>query len=603
MKIKRLVALILAGIIAGTAVFPASATGIVPYDSYTYDYWENIVLTPAPYVPGRSVTGVSLGIGAFVRPQDMSVGSDGTVYIADTGNNRIVVANPEMTRAIGIIDRFEGEDGQTDSFNSPNGITICPNNFLYVADMLNRRVVALDMNNVGVLAPTPVSEVQTPAAVDDADDTDDTDDTDNTDSIDDTDDIDNIDSIGDDDPETTVVYEDSNVTVIRENDEVIVLVDADTVNDITDEEEEEEYVAPPITDEIPDDGITRLDVGRVARVISDPQSEMLEEGFLFTPQRVAVDFAGRVYVIAQGMFQGIMVFNQEGDFTGFFGTINVQITTWEIIWRTISTRAQRQVRRLFIPTEFTGVDVDDSGFIYASNIDIEGEQAVRRLNPNGEDVIRTGDNENLGGDLEYMPIEVGRQFSGPSEMVDVVYRGKGIYSLLDRNRGRIFTYDREGNLLYIFGGMGSQAGTFRQPVAIEAFGSTIMVLDANRNEIMTFEETLYGQLINEAVGLRFDGDESLAVEKWRQVLKLNENLEIANIGIGKAYLTAGDNESAMHYLRLGQSRTYYSIAYRRYRNEILKDNLPWILTTIVGLAIAIPAFVVIRRFRRELRGG
>ena len=36
-----------------------------------------------------------------------------------------------------------------------------------------------------------------------------------------------------------------------------------------------------------------------------------------------------------------MAFDAEGNFTGFTGTINVQITTAEIIWRKLSTKAQR----------------------------------------------------------------------------------------------------------------------------------------------------------------------------------------------------------------------------------------------------------------------
>jgi DNA-binding beta-propeller fold protein YncE len=483
--LKKITSLALACMLFALAVFPVSASGNLPYDSYIYDYWENIVLTPAPYVPGGSVSGVSLGVGAFSRPQDMCVGPDGLVYVADTGNNRIVILNEEMTEPVGIIDSFYNNNSP-DTFNAPFGVSVSPDNLLYVADSQNMRVIALD---------------------------------------------------GD----------------------------------------------------------------KVVHTVKDPQSEMLDEEFIFTPLKVAVDFAGRVYVIARGMTQGIMVFNPEGEFTGFFGTINVQITPWEIFWRAISTRAQRERQQLFIATEFTGIDVDSRGFIYASNIDSDGLRAVRRLNPTGEDVIRTGENEHLGGDLVWGGFT---PYAGPSQIVDVVYRGKGIYSLLDSRRGRVFTYDREGNLLYIFGGLGSQAGTFRQPVSIEALGSRIAVLDAARNEIMIFEETLYGRLINEAVALRYDGDESQAVEKWRQVLLLNENLEIANIGIGKAYLTSGDNLNAMKYLRLGQSRTYYSIAYRRYRNEVLKANLPWVLTGVLVLAAALPVTVTLRKRRRaKLKGG
>jgi sugar lactone lactonase YvrE len=482
--LKKATAILLMCIISVSAVVPAAAAIELPYDSYIYDYWENIVFTPAPYVPGTSVTGISLGVGAFSRPEGMCMAPDGSVYIADTGNNRIVIANADMTESLGIIDSFYN-DNVRDTFNRPTGVTVSPEGLLYIADSRNSRVVVLD---------------------------------------------------GD----------------------------------------------------------------QVVRTISNPQSEMLEESYIFTPLKVAVDFAGRVYIIAENMFQGIMVFNPEGDFIGFFGTVNVKITPWQILWRTISTREQRERQIQFIPTEFTGIDVDDSGFIYASNRDSEGTQAVRRLNPNGEDVIRLGENENLGGDLIIAGFS---RFAGPSEMVDVVYRGKGVYSLLDSLRGRIFTYDREGNLLYIFGGLGDQAGTFRQPVAIEAFDTRIAVLDIQRNEILIFEETQYGRLINEAVALRFDGDEAQAVEKWRQVLMLNENLEIANIGIGKAYLTSGDNLNAMRYLRRGQSRTYYSVAYRRYRNEVLKENLPYILTGAMVLVVAVPVAVKLRKRMKEKRAG
>ena len=109
------------------------------------------------------------------------------------------------------------------------------------------------------------------------------------------------------------------------------------------------------------------------------------------------------------------------------------------------------VDRHFGKTEWFEIyDVDDEGFVYTSNKDTDGLQAVRRLNPKGEDVIRMGAKENLGGDRVYGSVG---NYSGPSQIVDVVYRDHGIYSLLDARRGRIFTYDHEGNLLYIFGGL------------------------------------------------------------------------------------------------------------------------------------------------------
>lgn len=320
--------------------------------------------------------------------------------------------------------------------------------------------------------------------------------------------------------------------------------------------------------------------GEFVKIIDNPQSEILEDGFDFVPLKVTVDYADRVYVIAKNAFEGILVFESDGQFTGYFGTIDVKITLWEKFWKRIASKEERSKQQLYIPTEFTGIDIDTDGFVYASNIDSEGVQGVRRLNPKGEDVIQKGENENLGGDLI---IGSYGTYAGPSEFTDVVYRGKGIYSLLDRKRGRVFTYDKEGNLLYIFGGLGSQEGTFNTPVAIEAAGDQVLVLDAYNGSIVSFGETEYGSLINDAVGLRYDGDETQAIAKWQGVLKLDENNELANTGIGKAYLTAGDNKTAMEYLKIGMNRKYYSIAWKRYRNEMLTENMNVLMTAVIVL--------------------
>lgn len=338
----------------------------------------------------------------------------------------------------------------------------------------------------------------------------------------------------------------------------------------------------------------------VARVTVNPNSEVLDANFLFTPLKVSVDYAGRVYCIAQNMFEGIMAFETNGDFTGFFGTISVEITAWEKFWRKLATKEERSKQQLFIPTEFTGIDIDDEGFVYASNKDTAGTQAVRRLNPKGEDVIRMGQTKNLGGDMQ---ISGTSQYAGASTIVDVVYREKGIYSLLDSKRGRIITYDHEGNLLYIFGGLGTQAGTMEAPVAIECAGDKMLALDSKQGVIAVFGETEYGRLINEAVGLRYDGDETQAVALWQEVLRMDENNELANTGIGKAYLSAGNNEKAMEYLKRGMNRDYYSVAFKRYRNDVLKSNINYILTGIIAVIVAIVVVVKVIRPRRNQKNG
>ncbi|NLK99222.1 MAG: gluconolactonase [Clostridiales bacterium] len=485
LKLKKIIlALIIMTFLASN--FSPVLANELPYDTYNYNYYEDIVYTPAAYIPSGSISGTQLvyegeALGVFSNPRDICKTPEGDVVIADTGNNRIIILDSKMTKVIKVIESFDNQ-GENDSFSFPTGVCVSIKNELYVADSYKNRIVVFD----------------------------------------------------------------------------------------------KDY--------------------KLVKIIKNPSSEILEDGYVFTPLKVSVDYADRVFCIAQNMFEGIMVFENNGEFIGFIGTIEVKISLWEKFWKRIATKEERSNQRLFIPTEFTGIDIDDDGFVYASNIDENGIQAIRRLNPRGQDVIKKGRNENLGGDLQ---VDGFTKYSGASQITDVVYRQKGMYSLLDRKRGRVFTYDHEGNLLYIFGGLGTQEGTFVTPVAIENIGDTIIVLDANRAEILTFVETEYGNLINEAVGLRYDGDETKAVQLWEKVLRLDENNELAYIGIGKAYLTSGEYIKAMEYLKKGMSSEYYSIAFRRYRNEVLKENMSYILT---GLVLLVVVITVGRRIYRRRKG-
>ena len=76
----------------------------MPYETYNYDYYEDIKYTPAAYVPDGTVTGDVIGCGNFSSPQDLNTDADGNVYIADTGNNRIVVTDSDfqLKTVIGI---------------------------------------------------------------------------------------------------------------------------------------------------------------------------------------------------------------------------------------------------------------------------------------------------------------------------------------------------------------------------------------------------------------------------------------------------------------------------------------------------------------------
>ena len=120
----------------------------LPYTPYTYDYWGDIRYTPAAYAPVATVDGAGLSydgapIGAFASPQDICRAPGGAFYLADTGNNRIVVLTEDMMAVTNVIDGFAAADGAWQTFNAPTGVAVTPNGEVYIADSQNRRIVAL----------------------------------------------------------------------------------------------------------------------------------------------------------------------------------------------------------------------------------------------------------------------------------------------------------------------------------------------------------------------------------------------------------------------------------------------------------------------------
>lgn len=322
--------------------------------------------------------------------------------------------------------------------------------------------------------------------------------------------------------------------------------------------------------------------GKLVKLVESPKSDILPAGFEFLPLKVTVDQAGRIYVVARGVFEGIMQFDEKGQFIGFVGTNKIQRDVVDHFWRMISTKAQREQMMLYIPTEFTNVDIDAKGFVYATNIDAGSETPIKRLNPSGEDVLKRFGYFAVKGDIRYFP--VGNN-TGPSKLVDVKVLGNGMYSALDLLRGRIFTYTDEGDLLYIFGAKSNQEGTFKTPVAIEKYGERILVLDAGKSNVVVFEPTAFGRNVNQAVKHHYNGDDRKSVEIWKEVLRLNANYDIAYIGIGKALLMEKRNKEALEYFELGMDRKDYSVAFKRYRREVAKDNFSTFMT-VLTLAVA-----------------
>jgi len=342
----------------------------------------------------------------------------------------------------------------------------------------------------------------------------------------------------------------------------------------------------------------------VIRVDRPYQKGVVDEDFIFAPTKVAVDNGGRIFVVSKNTYEGLMQFDSKGEFLGFVGANKVSISPIEYFWKRLSTKAQASKLQLTLPTEFSNLEMDSDGFIYTTTSIISEDGAeilIRRQNPSGEDVLKTSEFLPIAGDIDYSTDTTSSAKYGPSSFVDVAIGDYGIYSALDAKRGRVFTYDFEGNLLYVFGGDGNNGndlGCFFTPAAMIKSGENFAVLDMYKGTVTVFEPTEYGKLINEAVGCNYNGDYDASAKIWQKVIKLNCNYEQAYTGIGISQLRSGEYKQAMKSFKLGANKYYYSKAFKEYRQDWLEANFIWV-AAIVVVALVLLCFGIVYSEKRR----
>ncbi len=470
-------------VMAGGAV---KAYAYVPYETYTYDALGWFFISPHAYEPEGVMNAYDLGLEtALNSPGDIITDDQGYIYIADTGNSRILVLD-ENYQLVRNISSFLDENGEEQTFNQPGGIFVTGDRSLYVADSKNSRIVVLDAE------------------------------------------------------------------------------------------------------------------GKLIRILPPPASDVLQ-GLIYEPSAVAVDEYGRIYVIARSTNMGVISLEEDGTFVGFIGAEKTRGNFMDIISDLFRTEAQKARSAQNVPTEYNNIAIDKEGFPYVTSSALEaGAQygsmmnndtsatPIKKLNPAGVDVLKRNGAFGQGGDIEFI--------GDVSRFIDVAIGEDGTYSVLDSTRSRVFTYDINGNLLYVFGGSGTQAGVFRRPVALCYHGSDILVLDATTGVVTVFTRTAYGDSIAQALKYQNERNYTAAALQWHKVLELNSNFEQAYSGVASSYMRLEQYEDAMINYKLGNNLKGYRKAFTEYRRELMADY--FLLIPAGMLLIVLGLGFLIRRVKK-----
>lgn len=288
----------------------------------------------------------------------------------------------------------------------------------------------------------------------------------------------------------------------------------------------------------------------------------------YKPSKVAVNQGGTLYIVSDGNTNGVLQITPKdgGQFLGYFGTNASVISFMQRFQRLIY--GDNATGLSVKPASVANVEIDDSGLIYTLTGGEDQELPIKKLNIAGKNMMLT--------DL------------APSDGVSVAV-GQYENVFVATKLGRIFEYNKEGSLLFVYGGTDQgefRIGLFARISAIDVDeNDMIYVLDDKNNEIQIFRQTEFASKVHESLVLYQKGQYTASKEPLKEVIMMNSLFDYANLAMGQATYQEGNYEEAMHYYRLAKDTEGYSDAYWEVRNVWLRDNLLIALIVIIVVVV------------------
>ncbi|MBQ3900132.1 MAG: YIP1 family protein [Clostridia bacterium] len=345
------------------------------------------------------------------------------------------------------------------------------------------------------------------------------------------------------------------------------------------------------------------------KIINKPEDGVFEEGTIYKPIACAVDEFGRLFVISSTTYEGVIVINEDSEFYGFIGAQKDTVSVFQAFLRSFQTEEQRAQTALITSKELNNITIDKDGFVYVTTSSIdEGMQQsqieakskdsayapVKKLNSSGVDVMRRNGVYPPSGEVK-VATNSQAEIQGASTIVDVAVGPEGTWSIIDQKRSKVFTYDENGNLLFAFGDKGDQVGNIAMLNGIAYQGDKMLLLDKQNDCFVVYRRTEYGDLLMQALANDNNRQYDRAIDDWTEILKRNNNYEVAYVQIGKALYRDAKYEESINYFKSIKETENYSLSYKEIRKNWASKYF-WILPiVIVAAAVGIFKFFAYTR--------
>ena len=431
------------------SMLPVSASQATSY-SYTLDDEGDLVRTQDAYLPDRTITDLGLQ-----NPEDMVIDENNLVYIADTGNARIVIYNLDTEKIVKILNQDSVQDSRFAGFKNPKGIYRTKNGEIYVADTGAKTVFRFDKN----------------------------------------------------------------YKYVRQYDKPTAPIFADTN---------------------------------------------------YEPSKIAVDSGNNLYIVSEGVYNGVIQLANTGEFLGYFTSNKSRLSPQQVFLKLIYTKEQEKNSELLntLPSTFSNVYVDGEGTAYSTCMGT-GDDLLKKHSTNGTNMFNN-------------PVTTS------DALTDVTVDENGVIYTCD-TKGYIWIYTMSGEMIFNFGeeaGEKDVSGLFSSltTIAIDKAGN-IWTADGEKGFLQSFTPTEYATTIYAALKEYEDGDYESALKDWSYVLRLNQMSVLAHNGVAKAYFNYEEYDKAMEHFEIAGNRAGYSDAFWEVRNKSLQQNLSIALIVIILLVI------------------
>ncbi len=395
-----------------------------------------------------------------------------------------------------------------------------------------------------------------------------------------------------------------------------------------------------------------LDDFTYERTYKEPQINFADDKGSYTPVSCVVDKHGRMYVASDGTTEGIVVLTSEGDFINFIGAPKVSVSALQAVLQTVNPFSTKEFTN--VPSTYTNLELDETygDFVYGTVKILEEDEElqlgqitskakdyspVKLLNAGGTDIMqRTGFFAPAGEvavKLQTVQTSINKNApKGVSKVLDVSSGPDGVWSIIDSKRSKVYTYDRSGNLLYIFGDKGQQFGQISQAQAItyqtyyieekvynekgeviyvnDKEVTKILVLDIANLSFTAYRQTEYAQILSTAIKHQNNGEFDEAKGAWEEVLARNNNFDTAYVEMGKVlYRNAEDQddlEQALDYFKTAYDTENYAEVFKAIRADVMaKWFIPLVIVIIAVLFGIVKIFTFAGKINKKaaVKGG